>query len=88
VVQINSGTYGRARLREAVDGASLIAAGTHCSSAKPPEQGKPVVDPEDDDYAFRLRDADLVRAQFVTFLATKWRLGPEEEKRRRRTIRL
>jgi hypothetical protein len=33
-------------LREAVDGASLIAAGTHCSSEKPLEQGKPAINPE------------------------------------------
>jgi very-short-patch-repair endonuclease len=34
------------RLREATDGASLIAEGTHCSSVKPPEQGKPAIHPE------------------------------------------
>ena len=34
------------RLLESTDGASLIAAGTHCSSATPPEEGKPWIDPE------------------------------------------
>ena len=32
--------------------------------------------------------AALVRAQFATYLATRWRPWAEEEKRRRRTIRL
>jgi very-short-patch-repair endonuclease len=76
------------RLREATDGASLIAAGTHCASGEPPEQGEPAIDPE---AAITLSDyeqADLVRAQFATYLATKWRPWAEEEKRRRRTIRL
>lgn len=76
------------RLREATDGASLIVAGTHCSSAKPLEQGKSVIDP---DVIVTLSDyeaASLVRAQFATYQATKWRPWAEEERRRRRTIRL
>lgn len=76
------------RLREATDGASLIAAGTHCSSVKPPELGKPVIDPETTITLSDYDDAALVRTQFATYLAAKWRPWAEEEKRRRRTIRL
>ena len=76
------------QLREAADGASLIAAGTHCSSVKPPEQGKPAIDPETTITLSDYEEARLVRAQFGTYLATKWRPWAEEEKRRRRTISL
>jgi len=76
------------RLREATDGASLIAAGTHCSSGKPPEQGKRAIDPEAPITLSDYEEAGLVRAQFETYLATRWRPWAEEEKRRRKTIRL
>jgi hypothetical protein len=76
------------RLREATDGASMIAAGTHCSPASPPDQGKPVIAPE---ATVILSDYDrcaLVKAQFAIYLDTKWRPWAEEEKLRRKTIRL
>ena len=76
------------RLREATDGASLIAEGTHCSPASPPDQGKPVIAPET---TVMLSDYDrcaLVKASFATYLDTKWRPWAEEEKLRRKTIRL
>jgi len=76
------------RLREATDGASLIAAGTYCSSAKPLEQGKSAIDPETTITLFDYEEAALVRAQFAAYHATKWRPWAEEERRRRRTIRL
>ena len=88
-VQMTQGPTEEPRLREAVDGVSLIAAGTHCSSSsRPPEQGKPVIAPET---TVMLSDYDksaLVKAQFVTYLDTKWRPWAEEEKFRRKTIRL
>jgi hypothetical protein len=87
-VQMTQGTSEEPRLREATDGASLIAEGTHCSSASPPEQGKPVIVPET---TVMLSDYDkvaLVKAQFATYLDTKWRPWAEEEKLRRKTIRL
>ena len=87
-VQMTQAPTEEPRLREATDGASLIAAGTHCSSAKPPEQGKPAIDPETTITLSDYEEAALVRAQFATYLATKWRPWAEEEKRRRRTIRL
>ncbi len=87
-VQMTQAPTEEPRLREAADGASLIAAGTHCSSVKPPEQGKPAIDPETTITLSDYENAPLVRAQFATYLATKWRPWAEEEKRRRRTIRL
>ena len=87
-VQMTQARTEEPRLREVTDGASLIAAGTHCSSANPPEQGKPVIAPET---TVTLSDYDksaLVKAQFATYLDTKWRPWAEEEKLRRKTIRL
>lgn len=87
-IQMTQGPTEEPRLREATDGASLIAAGTHCSSSKPPEQGKPAIDPEAPITLSDYEEAGLVRAQFETYLTTRWRPWAEEEKRRRRTIRL
>jgi len=87
-VQMTQGPAEEPRLREATDGASLIAEGTHCSSASSPEQGKPVIAP---DATVILSDYDrcaLVKAQFATYLDTKWRPWAEEEKLRHKTIRL
>ena len=87
-VQMTQAPTEEPRLREATDGASLIAAGTHCSSLQPPEQGKPAVDPKTTIMLSDYEEAPLVRAQFATYLDTKWRPWAEEEKRRRKTIRL
>jgi very-short-patch-repair endonuclease/phosphopantetheinyl transferase (holo-ACP synthase) len=87
-IQMTQAPTEEPRLREVADGASLIAAGTHCSSVKPPEQGKPAIDPETTITLSDYEEASLVRAQFATYFATKWRPWAEEEKRRRRTIRL
>lgn len=87
-VQMTQAPTEEPRLREATDGASLIAAGTHCSSGKPPEQGKPAIDPEAAIMLSDYEEAGLVRARFETYLATRWRPWAEEEKRRRRTMHL
>ena len=87
-VQMTQGPTEEPRLREATDGASLIAAGTHCSPASPPDQGKPVVAPETTVMLSSYDRCALVSAQFATYLDTKWRRWAEEEKLRRRTIRL
>ncbi|MEI7900860.1 MAG: AAA domain-containing protein [bacterium] len=87
-VQMTQAPTEEPRLREAAVGASLIAAGTHCSSVKPPEQGKPAISPETTITLSDYEAAPQVRAQFATYLATKWRPWAEEEKRRRSTIRL
>lgn len=87
-VQMTQAPTEEPRLREATVGASLITAGTHCSSASPPEQGKPVIAP---DTTVMLSDYDrcaLVKAQFTAYLDTRWRPWAEEEKLRRKTIRL
>jgi very-short-patch-repair endonuclease len=74
------------RLRESVDGASLIGAGTHCS---PPGDGsRPMITPEDSVRLPEYSEAAMVEAAFSIYLETKWRLWAEEEKSRRRTIRL
>ena len=87
-VQMTQAPTEEPQLREAIDGASLIAAGTHCSSLNPSEQDKPAINPETTITLSDYEKADLVRALFVSYLATKWRPWAEEERRRRRTIRL
>src|SRR5262249_17955003 len=87
-VQMTQAPTEEPRLRESADGASLIAAGTHCSSTKPPERGKPTIDPKATITLTDYEDAPLVRAHLATYLATKWHPWAEEEKRRRKTIRL
>jgi len=87
-VQMTQAPNEEPRLREVTEGASLITAGTHSSSLKPPEQGMPVVDPGATITLSDYDQAALVQAQFATYLGTKWRSWADEEKRRRRTIRL
>jgi phosphopantetheinyl transferase (holo-ACP synthase)/DNA-directed RNA polymerase subunit L len=75
-------------LRETINSADLIAAGTHCSSENPPEQGKTVIAP---DIMVSLSNYDKftqVKAQFVTYLDSKWHPWAKEEKLRRKCIRL
>ncbi len=76
------------RLRESTDGASLIATGTHCSSATAAEQGNPRIDPEATVILSDYDGAAQIRAEFVTYLDTKWRPWESEETLRRETIRL
>src|SRR5260370_38809627 len=45
-VQMTQGPTEEPVLREVIDGASLIAAGTHCSSETPAERDKPAIDPK------------------------------------------
>lgn len=87
-VQMTQSPNEEPRLREATDGTSLIAVGTHCSAAVPQEQGKPVIDPAATVILFDYDKAEQVRAQFITYLDTRWRPWAEEEKLRRKTIRL
>ena len=87
-VQITQGPTEEPRLHKTINSTSLIAAGTHCSSSRPPERDKPVIDPEALITLSSYEKADLVRAQFETYLATRWRPWAERETYRRRTIRL
>ena len=87
-IQMKQAPTEEPQLREVTDGASLIAAATHCSSLKPPEQGKRPIDPEMTITLSNYEEAPQVRAQFAIYLSAKWVPWAEEEKRRRRTIRL
>lgn len=87
-VQMEQAPTEEPRLHEFVDGASLIAAGTHRSSAQPLEDAKLAIEPGSTVVLSDYDQAATVRAQFATYLAMKWRPWAEHEKRRRRTIRL
>lgn len=87
-VQISQAPTEEPRLRSSADGASLIEAGTHCSSLKSRERGKLAIAPDTVVMLSDYEAAPQVRAQFATYLATKWHPWAEEEKGRRRTIRL
>jgi tetratricopeptide (TPR) repeat protein/very-short-patch-repair endonuclease/phosphopantetheinyl transferase (holo-ACP synthase)/Cdc6-like AAA superfamily ATPase len=87
-VQMTQAPTEEPRLRQAVDGGSLIAAGTHCSSKKPQQQDKLAIDPETTITLSDYDEAALVRTNFAAYLTTKWHPWAEEEKLRRRTIRL
>ena len=87
-VQMTQSPHEEPKLRDVTDGASLITAGTHCSSASLAEQGKPPIDPKATVILSSYDKAGQVRAHLVTYLDTKWRPWAEEEKLRRKTIRL
>ena len=87
-VQMTQGPAEEPLLREATAGASLIAEGTHCSSASAPEQGKPAIAPETTVVLSEYDKSALVKAQFATYLDTKWRPWAEQERLRRKTIHL
>ena len=86
-VQMTPSPNEEPKLRETTDGASLIAAGTHCSSAAP-QEGKSAIDPAVTVFLSGYDKAEQVRAQFITYLDASWRPWAEEEKLRRKTIRL
>lgn len=75
-------------LSDVAIGASLISAGTHCSSATLSEQDKPAIDPDSTITLADYKAAGQVRAQFTSYRTTKWQPWAEEERRRRKTIRL
>ncbi len=86
-LQMTQGPVEEPRLRETTDGASLIDAGTH-SSVRQPVQGKLAIAPEATVMLTDFPISALVKAQFANYLEGKWRPWAEEEKLRRRTIRL
>ena len=87
-VQMTQAPIEEPRLREAISGADMIAAGTHCSSLNAPEQGKSAVEPAATIALTEYANAALVRASFATYLSAQWRPWAAEEKQRRKTIRL
>ncbi len=82
-VQMTQSPNEEPKLREAIDGASLIAEGTHRSSASPPEQDKPSIDPEATVSLADYDKAPQVRAQLTSYLDASWYPWAEEEKLRR-----
>ena len=76
------------RLLESTDGANLIAAGTHSSSAATPDNNKPRIDPTASVVLSDYEGAAQVRAQFLSYIDNKWRPWASEEKLRRESIRL
>ncbi len=86
-LQMTQGPAEEPRLRETTNGAGLIDAGTH-SSERQPVQSKPTIAPEATVTLADFPNSALVKAQFANYLEGKWRPWAEEEKLRRRTIRL
>jgi very-short-patch-repair endonuclease len=88
-VQLTQGPNEEPLLLDTVDGASLIAAGTHCSSLRAArtdeERAKPVIDPQTTVMLADCDTAAAVKAQFAAYLP-KWRAWADEEKLRRKTI--
>ncbi len=87
-LQIASTPFDEPQLREAVDGSSLIAAATHESVANATRLGKPAIDPSSTVLLSDYELAPQVRTQFSNYVGTRWRPWAEEEKRRRKSIRL
>jgi very-short-patch-repair endonuclease len=87
-VQMTESPTDEPQLREVTNGASLIEAGTHCSLEAVAEQDKPAISPGAI-IAFSDYDkAKQVHTQFNAYLETKWRAWADEERLRRKTIRL
>jgi hypothetical protein len=91
-VQMAQGPMDEPKLLEVVDGARLIAAGTHRSSREADfndkEISKPLIDPQAMVMLVDYGKASQIKVQFSNYLATKWNPWAEEEKLRRKTIRL
>lgn len=91
-VQLSPSPTEEPTLREISDGKSLISAGTH-QSIRPPRRGEktnplPTIDPEAIISLSGSANEAQVRADFDTYLSTKWKVWATEEVLRRRTIRL
>lgn len=80
------------KLREFVMGQALIDGGTHRSakttSVPTRDAGKLAIDPEGQIFLDALEARDEVRAGLLAYIDSRWRPWAEEEKNRRRTIRL
>lgn len=80
------------KLRAAIMGEALIEAGTHRSSEKTPilpgERKKPAIEPQQQILLEEYEEADTVRVAFKAYTSGPWKVWAEEEKRRRKTIRL
>ena len=80
------------KLKTSIDGASLIAAGTHRSSTKQAvsdQQAKlPPIDPSATISLDVYENQQAVKAHFQTYLENKWHPWASQERHRRWTIRL
>lgn len=80
------------KIKSATTGASLIEAGTHCLSSirfRPrEEEALPAIDPAELVALENYDKAIAVKAEFRLYLENAWKPWSEEEKRRRRTIRI
>lgn len=80
------------RLLDVSDGANLIVAGTHRSTQEladgEEDKTKPAIDPKETVLLSEYVSGAEVKAQFAAYVQGKWRPWAEEEKLRRRTIRL
>ena len=91
-VELTQVPEGEPKLRSTVEGAALIAAGTHRSTLqaprKPEESDLPEIKPDELLPLGGYDQEPQVRSQFSTYVENIWRPWAEEEKRRRWTIRL
>ncbi len=85
-VQTTQGPTEEPRLLGSTNGTSLIAAGTHCSSANAPEQGKRPIAPDATIVLSEYERVDQVRGEFEAYLNTRWLPWAKEERLRRKTI--
>ena len=76
------------KLRAATDGASLIAAGTHCAPGAALAHNKPAASPGEMVTLSEYDKAEQVRALFEAYLEHQWRAWAREERLRRKTIGL
>ena len=78
-------------LRTTILGEVLIAAGTHQSQDslfRLDQEKKPSIDPNTSITLDEYEHANAIRAAFKDYVSGPWKLWAEEEKRRRKTIRL
>ena len=91
-VELVQGPEVEPALHPTVEGAALIAAGTHRVSKSPPrtpeERALPEVKPDERVSLVGYQHEALVRSQFKAYVDNLWRPWADEEKRRRWTIRM
>ncbi len=80
------------KLRAAITGEALIEIGFNRSSEKTPilpgERKKPAIDPQQLIALEEYQEAEAVRMAFKAYMSGPWKVWSDEEKRRRKTIRL
>ncbi len=90
-VLITQGLNDEPRLRDSVEGASLIASGTHRAEGSPTsatDQNKPVINPEAIVSLADYSASALVRAELRTYIDSVWKPWAEREGLNRRAIKI